>query len=190
MRTHILKFLTATVLLLVAATAAQATEASFGAPKWQGDRLDWCQNWSAGCGKVAADAFCKTVGFENATKFEQAPDIGSTQKTRLIATGAVCDQNFCDGFKYITCTKPNPSTVTVNAPKWKGDRLDWCQNWSTGCGKPAADSFCKATGFETAVAFQQAPDIGSVQRTRLIATGAVCDQGFCDGFKFIECKKS
>jgi hypothetical protein len=105
MRNEMLKIITATILLLVAATAAQATEASFGAPKWKGDRLDWCSNWSTGCGKATADAFCKATGFENATNFEQAPNIGASQRTRLIATGAVCDQDFCDGFKFIECKK-------------------------------------------------------------------------------------
>jgi hypothetical protein len=116
----------------------------------KGDRLDWCQNWSTGCGKAAADAFCQATGYQNATNFEQAPNIGATQKTRLIATGAVCDQDFCDGFKYVTCFKPNPTTVVVNQPKWQGDRLDWCSNWSTGCGKTAADAFCKASGLQPA----------------------------------------
>jgi hypothetical protein len=190
MRNQMLKILTAIILLFVAASAAQATEASFGAPKWKGDRLDWCQSWSTGCGKAAADAFCQATGYQNATAFEQAPNIGASQRTRLIATGAVCDQDFCDGFKSITCFKPNPTTVVINQPKWQGDRLDWCSNWSTGCGKAAADAFCKASGFQPAVNYQQAADIGSTQRTRLIATGAVCDQNFCDGFKYIECKKS
>lgn len=36
------------------------------------------------------------------------------QQTRLIATGAASDQSFCDGFKPITCSKPSPTTVTIN----------------------------------------------------------------------------
>ena len=72
---------------------------------------------------------------------------------------------------------------------WKGDRLDWCLNWSTGCGKGAADTFCQKAGLQGAVKFAQASNIGGAQQTRLISTGAVCDQNFCDDFKFIECKK-
>ena len=147
MRNHLMKLFAATVLMLVAANAANATETSFAAPKWKGDRLDWCLNWSTGCGKQTADAFCKASGYQNAVSFTQAPNIGSTQKTRLIATGAVCDQNFCDGFKSITCFKPSPATVTINKPMWKGDRLDWCLNWSTGCGKGAADTFARRPDF-------------------------------------------
>jgi hypothetical protein len=118
-----------------------------------------------------------------------AADIGSQHKTRLMSTGAVCDQSFCDGFKYITCFKSAPTTVVIDKPKWKGDRLDWCLNWSVGCGKDAADAYCKASGYQSAVNFAMAEDIGQKQKTRLITTGAVCDQSFCDGFKFIECNK-
>jgi hypothetical protein len=88
--------------------AAEAKEASFSPPKWKGYRLDWCVNWSEDCGQPAADAFCKAKGFEYATHFAQDPRIGSLDPTRLIGTDAVCDQDMCDGFKYITCFKPGP----------------------------------------------------------------------------------
>jgi hypothetical protein len=189
MRNDLLKLLTATMLLLVAASAAHASEVKFSAPMWKGDRLDWCLNWSTGCGKGAADAYCKTRGYQNAIKFEQAADIGSQQQTRLMATGVVCDQNFCDGFKSITCSKPSQTTVTINSPMWKGDRLDWCLNWSTGCGKGAADAYCEASGLQNALHFAQAANIGTTQQTQLMSTGAVCDQGSCNGFKYIQCMR-
>jgi hypothetical protein len=169
------------------ASVASAKTTSFVKPKWNGDRLDWCVNWAQGCGQQAATAFCKAKGYNNATAFSMDPNIGAVQRTRLIGTGAVCDQGFCDGFKAVTCFKPNP-VAYFSKPKWNGDRLDWCVNWAQGCGKAAADAFCKAKGFVQAGGFSMDPDIGAVQRTRLIATGAVCDQGFCDGFKGITCK--
>ena len=165
--------------------AAKTT--SFVKPSWNGDRLDWCVNWAQGCGKQAADTFCKAKGYKNATNFSMDPNIGAAQRTRLIGTGAVCDQGFCDGFKAVTCTKPNPVAFFAK-PKWQGDRLDWCLNWAQGCGKPAANAFCKAKGFAQTAGYSMDPDIGAVQRTRLITSGAVCDQGFCDGFKAITCK--
>jgi len=169
------------------ASLASAKTTSFYKPKWNGDRLDWCVNWAQGCGKQAANAFCKAKGYKNVTAFSMDPNIGAVQPTRLIGTGAVCDQGFCDGFKTVTCFKPNP-VAYFPKPKWKGDRLDWCLNWAQGCGKAAATAFCKVKGFTQAAGYWMDPNIGAVQRTRLISTGAVCDQGFCDGFKGITCK--
>jgi hypothetical protein len=102
MRNQFLKLLTATILMLVATGAAQATETTFNAPMWNGDRLDWCRDWSIGCGKAAADTYCKTRGCANALAFQQAANIGGSQRTRLIGTGAVCAQSFCDSSKSIT----------------------------------------------------------------------------------------
>jgi len=175
------------VIAAGSASVGAAETKLFLKPNWNGDRLDWCVNWAQGCGKAAADAFCKAKGYAKATNFGMDPDIGTVQRTRLIGTGAVCDQGFCDGFTGITCTKPDPVAFFAK-PKWNGDRLDWCLNWAQGCGKAAADAFCTAKGFTQAAGFSIDPDIGAVTRTRLIATGAVCDQGFCDGFTAITCK--
>ena len=73
-------------------------------PKWNGDRLDLCLNWGQGCGKPAADAFCQKKGFAKSTGHTIDHDIGASTRTRLITTGAVCDMNFCDGFKKIKCS--------------------------------------------------------------------------------------
>ena len=34
-------------------------------------------------------------------------------------------------------------TQTFMKPKQGGNRLDWCLDWSTGCGAPAADAWCQ-----------------------------------------------
>jgi hypothetical protein len=173
-----------TVLTLVA--PASAATQTFGSPMQGPNRLDWCYNWGVGCGKQAADAWCVSKGFQNATSFSIANDIGASTPTRLIGTGAVCDQGFCDGFSSITCYKP--SAATFNAPMQGPNRLDWCFNWGVGCGKQAADAWCVSKGYSAATNFQIANDIGAATPTRLIGTGAVCDQGFCDGFAFITCQ--
>jgi len=71
------------------------------APKAPGyaDRLDWCKSFSAECGKPAADAFCKAQGWAKSYTFAIDANIG---RTRLIS-GAVCEDDFCDGFQYIGC---------------------------------------------------------------------------------------
>lgn len=78
-------------------------------------------------------------------------------------------------------------TKTFTDPKIGPNRLDWCVNWGTGCGEPAATAWCKANEYDRSVDSQQAVDIGAATPTKLIATGEVCDQAYCDGFASITC---
>jgi hypothetical protein len=177
-------------LAINAAGPALAGTQNFSDPMYNGNRLDWCQNWAQGCGKAAADAWCQWRGFSNATNFSIDEDIGGSSPTRVIGTGALCDQGFCDGFSHIQCWKPDPTPITHNNPMWNGYRLDWCQNWAQGCGEGAADAYCSAIGEGDAISWTIAPDIGASTPTRVIGSGAVCDQGFCDGFAQITCQGS
>jgi hypothetical protein len=173
--------------IMFAAGSALAGTETFSSPKQGGNRLDWCLDWSTGCGAPAANAWCKARGFDKATGFTQAPDIGASQPTRLIGSGAVCDQGFCDGFAKITCATDGGTTFLK--PKQGGSRLDWCLNWASGCGADAANAWCNAKGFAGgASSFSIAENIGAATPTRLLATGAVCDQAFCDGFAKITCE--
>ncbi|HMQ58002.1 MAG TPA: hypothetical protein PKE65_05595 [Rhizobiaceae bacterium] len=186
MKTSFVTLAAAAAVLFTLGQTAEAETRSFAKPKIGGDRLDLCVNWAQGCGKPAADKWCQTKGYQQSVGHVVDHNIGNAHRTRLIGTGAVCDQGFCDGFKVVTCFKPTP-VRTYWKPKWGGDRLDWCVNWAQGCGKAAADKFCQTKGFSTAKAFVMDPNIGNAHRTRLIGTGAVCDQGFCDGFRKITC---
>ena len=177
------------VIFILPDSAAFGAAKKYINPTFNGARLDWCYAWSTGCGKQAADAFCKSKGFDNSTGFSMAADIGASTPTRLISTGAVCDQNFCDGFTFIDCVSAAPMQQTFTKPKFQGNRLDWCFDWSAGCGEQAATAWCKTKGFAKASAWAMANDIGNVSPTRLIGTGAVCDQPFCDGFKWLVCQK-
>ena len=174
------------------AGAAQAESQAFANPKVGGQRLDLCLNWGTGCGKPAADAWCVSKGFTTSSSHVVANDIGAVSPTRLITTGAVCDQEFCDGFAEVTCFKPGappaPDMQTYNKPKFHGMRLDLCVDWGVGCGQPAAAKYCQMKGWATAHSYVVANDIGAYAPTRLIGTSAVCDQDFCDGFKQITCK--
>ena len=189
-------FLAATASIIIStmalAGAAHAENQAFANPKVSGDRLDLCLNWGSGCGKPAADAWCVSKGFVNSSSHVVANDIGASTPTRLITTGAVCDQGFCDGFAEVTCFKPSPLPPPVAGqvyvkPKFKGMRLDLCVDWGVGCGQPAAEKFCQSHGWSKATSYAVAHDIGAYAPTRLIGTSAVCDQDFCDGFKKIVC---
>jgi hypothetical protein len=79
---------------------------------------------------------------------------------------------------------------TFNKPTIKGYRLDWCLHWATQCGKPAADAWCvtkmgKAGGY--AMDWKISEDIGASTPTYVIGDKTICNQSFCDGFRWIKC---
>ena len=86
----------------------------FVKPKIDGYRLDWCKEWAQNCGKGAADAFCKLNGYKEAKSWEIDPDIGSTIPTKIITSGKICNQGFCDGFKYIKCKEKIKDDNSLN----------------------------------------------------------------------------
>ena len=74
-----------------------------------------------------------------------------------------------------------------NKPRWFDDRLDWCLNWGSECGQPAANNFCKHRRFTGARDFEADPNIGRSEPTRVSGTNQVCNQSNCTGFKYITC---
>ena len=98
----------------------------------------------------------------------------------VCAIGAVTALCFSSGLA-------GAETITFVDPKIGPDRLDWCVNWGTGCGEPAATAWCKSNEYDHSVDSIQAVDIGAATPTKLIATGEVCDQAYCDGFASITC---
>ncbi len=71
-----------------------------------------------------------------------------------------------------------------NEPRWFDDRLDWCLDPGTNCGKPAADAFCNRRRFTGAIDFRIAENIS---RTRIMSTNKTCNNPGCDGFQYIKC---
>lgn len=174
------------LLATLALSGPASADQTFSSPMQGSQRLDWCADWGVGCGQQAADTWCRQRGFTGAGGFAIANDIGASTPTRLVNTNAVCDQGFCDGFSTITCTSPAP--VRFSSPTQGSQRLDWCYDWGVGCGQQAATEYCRQQGYASAVSFAIANNIGTSTPTRLIHTGAVCDQGFCDGFTYIDCQ--
>ncbi|MFQ5458015.1 MAG: PAN domain-containing protein [Myxococcota bacterium] len=78
---------------------------TFYQPRINGQRVDWCFHWANQCGQPAATAFCQRVGFNHATNFQKAPNIGAGSPTLVLGDGATCNQPGCDGFDTITCTR-------------------------------------------------------------------------------------
>lgn len=74
----------------------------------------------------------------------------------------------------------------IRNPMVNNTAVDVCLNWGTGCGKPAADAFCKAQGFESSSAHtvqQNAPP------TYVIGDDKVCSESFCTRFTSITCNR-
>lgn len=69
------------------------------------------------------------------------------------------------------------------APESQGLRLDSCLTGDHDCGKPAADAFCRAQGFETALIFQRE----AAAETIRFGNGAFCTGSACVSFKQIKC---
>ncbi|HUR43374.1 MAG TPA: hypothetical protein VMZ01_04665 [Aestuariivirga sp.] len=86
-------------------------------------------------------------------------------------------------------TAPNFAQATVRnyfAPEQAGLRLDSCLTGAADCGKPAADAFCKAEGFETAIIFQREVALQTIR----LGNGAFCTGPTCTSFRQIKCYTS
>ena len=95
-----------------------AGKRTFYEPCYNGYRLDNCLNFGTNCEKPAADKFCKEKGFTKATSWKRE----KARPTYIIGDRSLCDEDFCVGFKYITCSgykypdNINP-VCTIKRPK-------------------------------------------------------------------------
>jgi hypothetical protein len=92
-------------------------------------------------------------------------------------------------FSNILLGKANAGDNAFQYPMYKEYRLGWCLKRNSQCGKPAADAWCQWKGYEKAIRWQQAADIGLSYPTKLFSSGEICNRKFCDGFSKIECKQ-
>jgi hypothetical protein len=67
------------------------------------------------------------------------------------------------------------------APEVEGTRIDACLQ-TGGCGKPAADAFCRAQGYDHAMIFQRE----YFASTRVIDSDKTCS-GDCTAFRQVKC---
>jgi len=87
------------------------------------------------------------------------------------------------------CYQVTPTVDVFPEPTLDGYRLDWCLDFGSNCGEPAATAFCQAQGYTDAVAWSVAQDIGAQDPTKVLGTGQVCAESFCDGFEQIQCSR-
>lgn len=64
--------------------------------------------------------------------------------------------------------------------------LDWCREWASNCGKPAADAFCKSKGFPEANTYSVKYNSPV---TRVINGSQLCDLPNCGRITAVVCKQ-
>ena len=75
---------------------------------------------------------------------------------------------------------------TFQFPSYDRLRVDWCKNWASNCGKPAADLFCRLMGYQRSTSFRIQRKHGGPTNV-LDHDGMVCWAPFCDSFQYIDC---
>jgi len=82
----------------------------------------------------------------------------------------------------------NAGTRNFFTPTVGGDRLSFCVNSGNACGKPIADAWCRAIGFEEALNYRR-DSTGTTRPTvaRYADTGGVCSGPECESFRQIKC---
>lgn len=144
----------------------------------------------------------KGKGFGSAVKFAVCPDgtvavgIRGRSGIYLDAFGVIC------GPVGRASARSEPMTVAlvsadgsratytdpmIRAANGEFVLLDWCREWGTNCGKPAAEAYCKNKGYAFAGKFEASESNG---RTGIITSGAICAGELCTGFRKVSCSKS
>lgn len=128
---------------LAAARAAAATQPArlpsrhsrqFDAPRIDGRRLDWCLHWGSQCGKPAADAFCRSQGYQASDRSTIAADIGANDPTWVMGDAKTCSEKACDGFASIHCVADQPVKPSAAPAQASGST-------SVGSGNAAEQCF-------------------------------------------------
>lgn len=83
----------------------------------------------------------------------------------------------------VSACAPAPAAQVRNffAPQVEGVRVDTCLTGGA-CGKPAADAFCRAQGYDHAMIFQRE----RFSATRMVDTGKACSEA-CTAFRQVKC---
>ncbi|MBK6744560.1 MAG: hypothetical protein IPG66_16990 [Hydrogenophilales bacterium] len=84
---------------------AASAKRIFSPAEIDGIALDLCAGWGWNCGIPAADAFCKSMGFDFALSYDTRLD---TPPTRIISTGELCQEATCDRIASVTCITGGP----------------------------------------------------------------------------------
>ena len=69
------------------------------------------------------------------------------------------------------------------------ERLKLCIVAGTGCGKIAADTWCRHAGYKGAMSYRSVSSSSQTERAQLVGYGELCAEDACNGFQFVKCRR-
>jgi hypothetical protein len=132
--------------LTLLVSQAESAARSFSQPKVMGNAVDHCLEANAGCGKPAADAFCRSQGYEKALSFRLERDPARISLTMAIDSGRTLRGPEAQPFQIVKCWRPNDAPTKV---EFKVENLPSPATCDLGqdCRKLLADHWCTGKGF-------------------------------------------
>ena len=88
----------------MAAPAGAASARNYFYPDYLGQPLAFCLDGNRDCGRAAATAWCKAIGYDEAISFARRTNTG-TDQFRHADTGNLCTSGKCMGFRQIKCIR-------------------------------------------------------------------------------------
>ncbi len=157
-------------------------------PKYRGKRVSRCLTEGKGCGRKAADEFCRLEGYRSATSQERWRDVGPTVWLGNMRT---CNKRSCDAMKNVQCSYQPPRNDDganrereFRNPQHRGYPVSRCLYRGEGCEAEAAREFCRLNGYREMRYFRVVEDIGPTIR---LGSQQLCNKRSCDGFSDITC---
>ncbi|MFC3909646.1 hypothetical protein ACFORL_11250 [Legionella dresdenensis] len=163
---------------------------SFWQPEFNSERLDYCTLDKKECGLAVANKYCRIMGYDRADQQLIANNVGLTT---YLGTDKGCQGWRCNGFKTIRCVSkmshkpPKPYHYRYRRfvfPRFNNYRVDWCYDGKTGCGKRAAYSFCRQSGYLDVKDYSVERGVNA---TKAIGNQKLCFGKECNGFSKIDC---
>lgn len=124
----------------------RAEARSYSQPKFLGQPVDRCLSGGDSCGKIAADAFCRLKGYENALNFRLQRDPAQISTSILVDSGKLLRVPAALPFQMVKCWRPNamPKAVQFGVESLVSPVM--C-DLGEDCRKSAADQWCERKGY-------------------------------------------
>ena len=172
---------------------------NFWYPIYHGQSLSYCSLDGSRCGLDIATHYCKLMGYKHSVKYVIEHNVKVVnyfsdypRSSHFVNLNASCKGWRCNGFKLIQCTNTIQQNLThahyslrhFSPPRFNNHLIDWCYDGQSGCGKIAANSFCRRMGYNHSINYRPAKNIGA---SKAIGNQKLCFGKSCRGFAVIDC---